>query len=158
VTNSAELLARARINHQRLPALPAAIRPKTPAEAYVVQDGLIDQLLAHYGGSVIGYKVACTNITTQRQLNVDVPFAGRLLSAFLFESPASVDASKFFMRVVVASPPSTWRKGSSIAAWIGITGAECADTSTGPFARIRCTRGRHARTVDGANPGQPGLR
>src|SRR5438105_3657851 len=87
VTNSSELLAQARINHQRLPELPASIRPKTPSEAYVVQDGLIDQLLAHYGGEVIGYKVACTNITAQRQLNVDAPFCGRLLSAFFFKSP-----------------------------------------------------------------------
>jgi 2-keto-4-pentenoate hydratase len=102
VTNSAELLAQARINHKRLPELPAAIRPATPAEAYTVQDGLIDRLLAHYGGSVIGYKVACTNVTAQRQLNVDAPFCGRLLWAFFFESPARVDASKFFMRVVEA--------------------------------------------------------
>jgi len=51
---------------------------------------------------VIGYKVACTNVTAQRQLSVDAPFAGRLLSAFFFESPARVDAAKFFMRVVEA--------------------------------------------------------
>jgi len=102
VTNSAELLAQARINHKRLPELPAPIRPNTAAEAYTVQDGLIDRLLAHYGGSVIGYKIACTNVTAQRQLNVDAPFAGRLLSAFFFESHARVDAAQFFMRVVEA--------------------------------------------------------
>jgi 2-keto-4-pentenoate hydratase len=106
VTNSAELLAQARIKHQRLPELPGPIRPKTPDEAYVVQDGLVDRLVAHYGGSVIGYKIACTNVTAQRQLSVDAPFAGRLLSAFLFESssdkPARVEAGKFFMRVVEA--------------------------------------------------------
>jgi len=102
VNHSAELLAQARIKHQRLRELPAPIRPKTPTEAYPVQDALIDELLAHYGGSVIGYKVACTNVTAQRQLNVDAPFAGRLLSAFFFESPARVDGSKFFMRVVEA--------------------------------------------------------
>ena len=102
MNNSAELLSQARIRHQRLPELPAAIRPKTPAEAYAVQDGLVERLLAHYGGSLVGYKIACTNVTAQRQLNVDAPFAGRLLSAFFFESPARVDASKFFMRVVEA--------------------------------------------------------
>ena len=102
LATSADLLALARINHKRLPELPGPVRPNTPAEAYVVQDGLIDRLLAHYGGSVIGYKVACTNVTAQRQLNVDAPFCGRLLSAFFFESPARVDACKFFMRVVEA--------------------------------------------------------
>src|SRR5437868_4502243 len=106
VTNSSELLAQARINHRRLPELSAPVRPKTPAEAYSVQDGLIDQLLAHYGGSLIGYKIACTNVTAQRQLHVDGPFFGRLLSAFFHESPAgkaaSVEAGQFFMRVVEA--------------------------------------------------------
>lgn len=102
MTSASELLAQARINHKRLSELPAAIRPKNPGEAYAVQDGLIDRWLAHYGGTVIGYKIACTNVTAQRQLSVDAPFAGRLLSAFFFESPARVDASKFFMRVVEA--------------------------------------------------------
>src|SRR6185312_429840 len=98
VTNSAQLLAQARINHKRLPELPATIRPKTPDEGYVVQDGLVERLLAHYGGSVIGYKIACTNVTAQRQLHVDAPFSGRLLSAFFHESPAQVETGKFFMR------------------------------------------------------------
>jgi 2-keto-4-pentenoate hydratase len=140
VTNSAELLAQARINHKRLQELPAAIRPKTPSEAYIIQDGLIDQYLAHYGGSVIGYKVACTNVTAQRQLNVDAPFSGRLLSAFFFESPARVDASKFFMRVVEAEfafemardlPPTTApRSREEIAAAVKgvIPGIEIVDS------------------------------
>ena len=101
-TSGADLLAQARIDHRRLPELPGLTRPNTPAEAYDVQDGLVDKLLAHYGGGVIGYKIACTNVTAQRQLNVDAPFAGRLLSAFFFESPARVDAAQFFMRVVEA--------------------------------------------------------
>jgi len=86
--------------------LPEAVRPKTPSDAYGVQDGLIDELLAHYGGSVIGYKIACTNVTAQRQLHVDAPFFGRLLSAFFQESSggrsASVETGQFFMRVVEA--------------------------------------------------------
>ena len=94
MTTAAHLLAQARINHRRLPELPQAVRPKTPGEAYLVQDGLIDHLLAHYGGRVIGYKIACTNVTAQRQLNVDGPFFGRMLSAFFHESsrgkPANV--------------------------------------------------------------------
>ena len=140
MTNSSELLAQARITHKRLRELPALVRPKTPAEAYVVQDGLIDQLLAHYGGSVIGYKVACTNVTAQRQLNVDAPFCGRLLSAFFFDSPARVDASKFFMRVVEAEfafemardlpPAPTPRSRDEIAAAVKgvIPGIEIVDS------------------------------
>ena len=140
MTTSADLLAQARIHHRRLPELPAAIRPTNPAEAYAVQNGLIDQLLAHYGGSVIGYKVACTNVTAQRQLNVDAPFCGRLLSAFFFESPARVDASKFFMRVVEAEfafemardlpPAATPRSRQEIAAAVKgvLPGIEIVDS------------------------------
>jgi len=102
VNTASHLLAQARVSHKRLSELPEAVRPKTPTEAYSVQDGLIDELLAHYGGSVIGYKIACTNITAQRQLHVDAPFFGRLLSAFFHESPAQVETGKFFMRVVEA--------------------------------------------------------
>ena len=106
MTTAAHLLAQARIKHQRLSELPEAVRPKTPGEAYSVQDGVIDELLAHYGGSLIGYKIACTNVTAQQQLHVDAPFFGRLLSAFFHEGtggkPASVDAGQFFMRVVEA--------------------------------------------------------
>lgn len=106
MTTAADLLAQARIKHQRLSELPEVVRPKTPGEAYAVQDGLIDELLAHYGGSVVGYKIACTNVTAQRQLHVDNPFFGRLLSAFFHESPAGkeaiVEAGQFFMRVVEA--------------------------------------------------------
>jgi 2-keto-4-pentenoate hydratase len=98
----AQLLSQARINQKRLAELPDTIRPKTPAEAYQGQEGVVQQLLDHYGGSLIGYKIACTNVTAQRQLNVDGPFCGRLLSAFSFDNPARLHAGDFFMRVVEA--------------------------------------------------------
>lgn len=140
MTTAAQLLAEARINHKRLPELPEAVRPKTPAEAYLVQDGLIDRWLAHYGGGVIGYKIACTNVTAQRQLNVDAPFSGRLLSSFFFENGARLEAAKFFMRVVEAEfafemardlPPSTAsRSREEIAAAVKgvIPGIEIVDS------------------------------
>ena len=140
IQTAAEMLAAARTSHQRLPELPLPVRPKTAAEAYGVQDGVIDRLLAHYGGAVIGYKVACTNVTAQRQLNVNAPFSGRLLSAFFFEAPAQVDASQFFMRVVEAEfafemardlPPSnTLRSRKEISAAIRgvIPGIEIVDS------------------------------
>jgi len=139
-TSGADLMAQARITHKRLAELPAPIRPATAAEAYLMQDSLIDQLLAHYGGGVIGYKVACTNVTAQRQLNVDAPFCGRLLSAFFYESSAQVDASKFFMRVVEAEfafemardlpPTATPRSRQEIAAAIKgvLPGIEIVDS------------------------------
>jgi 2-keto-4-pentenoate hydratase len=98
----AQLLSEARIRHVRLPELPVDVRPKSTEEAYQCQSGVVRGLLEHYGGELVGYKIACTNVTAQRQLNVDAPFHGRLLSAFLFESPARIAADHFFMRVVEA--------------------------------------------------------
>ena len=100
--SSAQLLSEARIRHVRLAALPEGVCPHTPDEAYQCQAELIGRLLAHYGGEIIGYKVACTNATAQRQLNVSGPFYGHLISSFCFDSPARVDASQFFMRVIEA--------------------------------------------------------
>jgi 2-keto-4-pentenoate hydratase len=100
--NAAQLLADARIIRRRIAELPATVRPKSPQEAYAVQDGLIVDYLEHYGGSLIGHKIACTNVTAQRQLNVDCPFRGRLLSHFCYPSPAHIDANDFFMRVMEA--------------------------------------------------------
>lgn len=97
-----QLLCEARTKRARLNALPEASRPKTPQDGYGCQNGLVDKLLSHYRGSLIGYKIACTNVTAQRQLNVDGPFYGRMMSAFCFDSPARIDASQFFMRVVEA--------------------------------------------------------
>lgn len=100
--SSAELLFEARTRHARLAELPEAVSPKTPEEAYACQDELVRKLIQHYGGHGIGYKIACTNVTAQRQLNVDGPFYGRMMSAFCFDTPARIDASQFFMRVVEA--------------------------------------------------------
>lgn len=101
-STSAQLLCDARTEHVRLAELPEAVRPKTPEEAYQCQDFLVQRLLDHYGGAGIGYKIACTNVTAQRQLNVDGPFHGRMMSAFCFDSPAHIEAGQFFMRVVEA--------------------------------------------------------
>lgn len=101
-SSGSQLLADARIQHVRLAELPESVRPKSFAEAYGCQAGLIANLLAHYGGGVAGYKIACTNAIAQRQLSVEGPFYGNLISAFCFASPARLEASQFFMRVVEA--------------------------------------------------------
>jgi 2-keto-4-pentenoate hydratase len=102
LANAARLLAQARVNHKRLSNLPDGARPKTIEEAYDCQGAVVEGMLLHYGGQVAGYKVACTNVVAQRQLGVDGPFFGRLLTPFVFESPARVDTSRFFMRVIEA--------------------------------------------------------
>lgn len=100
--SNAELLFEARTGHVRLAELPQSVRPTTPGPAYACQDALVRKLIQHYGGHGIGYKIACTNVTAQRQLNVEGPFYGRMMSAFCFDNPARIQASQFFMRVVEA--------------------------------------------------------
>jgi 2-keto-4-pentenoate hydratase len=98
--SGARQLADARIVRKRIAALPDAL--KSPDEAYACQDELIAHYLDHYGGTLIGYKIACTNVTAQQQLHVNGPFRGHLLSRFCYASPAHLDTDDFFMRVVEA--------------------------------------------------------
>jgi 2-keto-4-pentenoate hydratase len=102
IETGARLLSQARIRRTRLAELPAPVRPKTTDEAYDCQAFMVRQLVEHYGGSIIGYKIACTSDNAQQQLHVDGPFSGYLVSAFSFDSPARVDADPYYMRVVEA--------------------------------------------------------
>jgi len=99
---AALLLLRARLDRQRMAALPDDCRPRDEAEAYLIQDRFVDGMLAHYGGDVIGYKAGCTNVTAQQQLGLSSPFGGPLLSAFVMTSPAQISAADGFMRMIEA--------------------------------------------------------
>ncbi len=99
---AADLLLRARLDRQRMAALPHDCRPMDEATAYSIQDRYVDRMLAHYGGSIVGYKAGCTNVTAQRQLGLSSPFAGPLLSAFVLTSPAAISAEDGFMRMIEA--------------------------------------------------------
>jgi 2-keto-4-pentenoate hydratase len=138
IPSVAQLLSQSRIRHSRLAELPAGVRPQSPDEAYQCQQSVVAHLLDHYGGRTVGYKVACTNLTAQRQLHVDQPFSGRLLSAFCSDSPAVLDASQFFMRVIEAEfgfqmacdlPPGAWSRDEIAAAVEGVLpGIEVVDS------------------------------
>jgi len=99
---AAHLLAHARISMHRMPALPEPVRPKTIEEGYRIQSELIPHLCVHFGGDVIGHKIACTNEIARKLLKADHPFSGHLLSGTTHPSGASLDASQFFMRVMEA--------------------------------------------------------
>ncbi len=87
---------------RRLAELPAEEKPQSIDAAYEVQAELIPKLVAHFGGEPIGYKIACTNEIAQRQLHVDHPFFGRLLSATSQHTPGRLNADEYFMRVMEA--------------------------------------------------------
>ncbi len=81
---------------------PSDLQPDSLDEAYAVQDFVIAGLLADHGGQAVGWKIGCTNRTAQQLLGLGGPFHGRLLSPFVHESPATLDASCFHMRCVEA--------------------------------------------------------
>jgi len=152
--DAAQILAHARIANLKLPDLPAHARPQTEKEAYGAQAGVVQRLLEHHGGGVIGYKIACTNPLAQRQLNVTEPFYGNLLEPFCFDSPARIDAARFSMRVMEAEfafrlkddlpPQAVPRTRDEIAGAVGtvLPGIEIVDsryeswTTVGVFSLI----------------------
>jgi 2-keto-4-pentenoate hydratase len=100
--DAAQILVDARISKFRIPELPVSARPTNESDAYRTQADLVQRMLQHYRGEVIGYKIACTNALAQRQLNVTGPFYGHLLSPFCYNSPARLDSSTFDMRLIEA--------------------------------------------------------
>ena len=102
ILKAAEYIADLRFALRQEPQIPESFRPENLAAGYAVQDGVVDRLLKKYGGRAIGYKVACTNKLAQELLGTDNPFYGRLLSPFVYQSPARVNARDFSMRVVEA--------------------------------------------------------
>ena len=73
---AAETLAEASRSGQRLQALPEAIRPRTLAEGYDVQDRLIERL----GDSVAGWKLGVGSHKGKRESGIGRAIAGRILS------------------------------------------------------------------------------
>src|SRR6266478_7225738 len=102
VATGARLLAEARVHLKRMESLPDDARPPSADEAYRCQESLVALLRAHYGGDIIGYKIACTNKLAQELLHVDGPFHGKMFSAHSAESPGRLRTADFFMRVMEA--------------------------------------------------------
>ncbi|MDX1527597.1 MAG: fumarylacetoacetate hydrolase family protein [Gammaproteobacteria bacterium] len=96
-TRTADILYRLRRTVTTIDALPGKLRPEDLAAGYEIQHELVDRLEAQYGGSGIGYKIACTNVYAQQLLNTDAPVFGRLSSCFTRPSPASIEGKGFSM-------------------------------------------------------------
>jgi 2-keto-4-pentenoate hydratase len=102
ISLAAETLLDMRLTKRTVAALPPGAVPASLADGYRVQEFLVRALLARVGGTSIGYKAAATNVTAQRQMDVDGPFFGTLLSATSHRSPVTLPASAFTLRIVEA--------------------------------------------------------
>ena len=102
ISKAAEFIAELRFALRQEPRIPEAFRPDDIASGYAVQEAVVNRLLEKNGGHAVGYKVACTNRLAQELLGTETPFYGRLLSPFVYQSPARVSAQDFSMRLVEA--------------------------------------------------------
>jgi 2-keto-4-pentenoate hydratase len=102
ISKAAEFIADLRFALGQKPQIPETFRPDTRVSGYAVQEKLVERLLKKKGGQAVGYKVACTNRLAQKLLGTDTPFYGRLLSPFVYQSPARLNARDFSMRVIEA--------------------------------------------------------
>ncbi len=102
ITAARDYLLDLRKTQRPVAALPADIVPRSLAEGYRVQEGIVRELLAGSGGRPIGYKIACTSELAQRALGVDGPFFGVLMSHSSHPSGATLRGSSFNVRCVEA--------------------------------------------------------
>ncbi len=71
------------------------IRPRDLAEAYRVQDRLLELLLAQGHGPVAGWKIALTTPVMQQLVGLDHPCAGAILADAVHHETAELDAADY---------------------------------------------------------------
>jgi len=88
---AAQLLAEARVKNELVEEIPETIRPQTLAEAYAIQEKLVDLL----GMKVGGWFGACTNTVIQEMLGLPEPYYARLLEPYILKSDSVLKSSDF---------------------------------------------------------------
>ena len=84
---------------ERFEPLPGVIAPRTPNEAYAIQDAFV-ALRARKLGAIAGYKVALTSAEMRRFVGVDTPQAGTIFGSTLRRSPARIRAADYVRLIV----------------------------------------------------------
>jgi 2-keto-4-pentenoate hydratase len=98
VETASDLLWQHWQRRERLPALPAAVRPQTREAGYLIQS-LLERRTAF---PLFGWKIAATSKAGQAHIAVDGPIAGRLLRERVRESGGHVPFAGNHMRVAEA--------------------------------------------------------
>ncbi len=106
----------------RSPHIPDEVRPASLADGYVAQREFAESFLARNGGSLTGYKAACTNTHAQELLSIGFPVFGRLFSKLCWRSGQVLAADSFpmlalepeFAFVIAQDVPET---GPSATSW-----------------------------------------
>lgn len=94
-TQTADFFVNLRLTGRTVDTIPDDLRLPDLTSAYRAQELVVEQLQARYGGTVVGYKIACTSPLAQRMLKVNAPVYGQLISSRVFTSPVRLKASDF---------------------------------------------------------------
>ena len=138
---AAQIIADNRINGDRLGPLDEAIRPKSEAEAYVVQ-ARVHHLVAAHTGPRIGYKIGCTTAVMQSYLGIPNPCFGGVFSGGIHEAGTRLAAADF-CRVGVECEIAV-RLGSAIDTASEITPDSLPDFAEAVHAAIEIVDDRYA--------------
>ena len=85
---------------QTMDNIPGDFYPDSEADAYAVQDIVVQSLTEKNNSRTCGYKLACTNKPIMELLNVDGPFSGRMMCHSTHPEDVALVASDFVRRVV----------------------------------------------------------
>jgi 2-keto-4-pentenoate hydratase len=84
---------------ERFIPLPEEIAPRTPDEAYAIQDAFV-ALRARKLGAIAGYKIALTSAEMRRFVGVETPQAGMVFGSLVRRSPARIRAADYVRLIV----------------------------------------------------------
>jgi len=84
---------------ERFAPLPEELAPRSPDEAYAIQDAFV-ALRAAKLGPIAGYKIALSSPEMRRFVGVDSPQAGMILRSQVRRSPAKVRAADYVRLLV----------------------------------------------------------
>lgn len=90
----AEALYRARLDRIPIAPLTETDPDLTLADAYAIQEALVERLRAD-GGTIVGYKLGLTSAPMQEMLGVDSPDYGPVLSSMVRDDGATVPVDAF---------------------------------------------------------------
>ena len=118
-------LFKAHSEARRYEPLPEALAPRTPDEAYAIQDDFV-ALRAHALGAIAGYKIALSTPAMQKFVGVDRPQAGVIFDSRVLRSGAAVRRADFVNLIVEFE--------------IAVEVAEDLPAADAPFSRERVAR------------------
>ncbi len=96
---AARQLVEAHQRRERFRPLPPALAPKTPEEAYLIQDDFV-AIRAEEAGGIIGHKIALSTAEMRKFVGVDQPMAGALLQGTVHRTPCVLKASDYVHLIV----------------------------------------------------------